>query len=326
MGSLQFHPNERGLMMKPERENDLVDLLDRLLNKGIILNADIIISVAGVPLIGVNLKAALASIETMLDYGMMEAWDQSTREWYAKEFAKKATVPLTEGEDIFLRTFGSIWHSQGIIHAWRPGFWYLTNKRLLLWRKEPAEMLFEVPLKGIEGLMVSREIHLKKEREEIYLRFDCGEVARIHVSNTTEFKEALESVGVLEKEFSIPCERVPLPEGEKIVLEKKLEYLFPAQGILGETWRPGYFCFTNKRLYWIYKLDNQKMFEVPIDKVASVAIRNDKFGVKREKEKILAIAYDGKDALFRGKEEIVYHIKTEIEKLQNIKPEKVLIA
>lgn len=76
--------------MKPERENTLVDMLDRLLNKGIILNADLIISVAGVPLIGINLKAALASIETMLDYGMMEAWDESTREWCKKGLTKEA--------------------------------------------------------------------------------------------------------------------------------------------------------------------------------------------------------------------------------------------
>jgi hypothetical protein len=205
--------------MKPERENDLVDLLDRLLNKGIILNADLIISVGGVPLIGISLKAALASIETMLDYGMMEAWDKGTREWYANHYMKKE-IQFTQDETIIYRTFGSICHSQGIIHTWKPGFWYLTNKRLLLWRKEPAEMLFEAPLKKIEGLVISREIHFKKEREEIYLQID-GKVARIHILNTKEFKEALESVGVLEKEFSIPCECVPLPEGEEIVLEKK---------------------------------------------------------------------------------------------------------
>ena len=110
--------------MKPERENNLVDLLDRLLNKGIILNADLIISVAGVPLIGISLKAALAGIETMLDYGMMEAWDESTREWYRKEITNKK-IPLMEGENIFQRTFGYIWYSQGIIQTWRPGFWYL---------------------------------------------------------------------------------------------------------------------------------------------------------------------------------------------------------
>lgn len=205
--------------MKPERENTLVELLDRLLNKGLILNADVIISVAGVPLIGISLKAAIASIETMLEYGMMEAWDKSTREWYANHCMKNE-IPIIQDETIIYRTFGSIWHSQGIIHTWRPGFWYLTNKRLLLWRKEPAEMLFEAPLEKIEGLVISREVHFQKEREEIYLQFD-GKGARIHVSNTREFKEALESVGVLEKEFSIPCEDVPLPVGgnpEKVLI------------------------------------------------------------------------------------------------------------
>ncbi len=65
--------------INPERESDLVDLVDRLLNKGLILNADLIVSVAGIPLIGINLRAAIASIETMLDYGMMETWDKSIR-------------------------------------------------------------------------------------------------------------------------------------------------------------------------------------------------------------------------------------------------------
>jgi hypothetical protein len=175
--------------MEPERENDLVDLLDRLLNKGIILNADLIISVAGVPLIGINLKAALASIETMLDYGMMEAWDQSTREWYAKELAKKASVPLMEGENIVLRTFGSIWYSQGIIQNWRPGFWYLTNKRLFLWNRE---MLFEAYLDRIEAIMVSTETHLKEERNVLILQFS-GEVARTQVQDVVGFMKTIEN-------------------------------------------------------------------------------------------------------------------------------------
>jgi len=69
--------------MRPERESCLVEVLDRLLNKGAVLNADVIISVAGIPMIGLNLRAILASMETMLDYGMMEAWDKNTREWYS---------------------------------------------------------------------------------------------------------------------------------------------------------------------------------------------------------------------------------------------------
>ena len=58
-------------------ENDktgIVELIDRALNKGVILNADLIITVADVPLLAANLKLALASVETMLKYGMMRDW------------------------------------------------------------------------------------------------------------------------------------------------------------------------------------------------------------------------------------------------------------
>jgi len=52
----------------------VVELIDRALNKGVILNADLVVTVADVPLLAVNLKLALASVETMLKYGMMEDW------------------------------------------------------------------------------------------------------------------------------------------------------------------------------------------------------------------------------------------------------------
>lgn len=59
--------------MEPTRTGraTLVDLLDRVLDKGLILDADLIISLAGVPLIAVSLRAAIAGVETMAKYGMM---------------------------------------------------------------------------------------------------------------------------------------------------------------------------------------------------------------------------------------------------------------
>jgi hypothetical protein len=175
--------------MKPQRENTLVDLLDRMLNKGIILNADLIISVAGVPLIGVSLKAALASIETMLDYGMMEAWDKSTREWYNKDLAnRKGRIPLIEGENISLSMSGYVWNGHGIIPGWRTGTWHLTNKRLFLWREE---MLFEISLDRIRDIRVITEMHLKLERNVLLLEHGGG-MARIYVADIPGFKEAVE--------------------------------------------------------------------------------------------------------------------------------------
>jgi hypothetical protein len=57
----------------------LADLLDRVLDKGLFLRADLVISVAGIPLIGVTLSAAVASIETLFEYGIMSDWDQAIR-------------------------------------------------------------------------------------------------------------------------------------------------------------------------------------------------------------------------------------------------------
>jgi hypothetical protein len=67
--------------MQPTRDTHatLVDLLDRVLEKGLVLNADLIISVAGIPLIGVNLRACLAGVETMLKYGIWQDWDEAQR-------------------------------------------------------------------------------------------------------------------------------------------------------------------------------------------------------------------------------------------------------
>lgn len=63
------------LLSKMKQHNiGIVELIDRTLNKGVILNADLVITVADVPLLAANLKLALASVETMLKYGVMGDW------------------------------------------------------------------------------------------------------------------------------------------------------------------------------------------------------------------------------------------------------------
>jgi hypothetical protein len=82
--------------MNPTRDTHttLVDLLDRILDKGMIIDADLIIQVAGIPLIGVKLKAAIAGIETMLKYGIWEDWDAAQRALATEDQRKK------EGKEI----------------------------------------------------------------------------------------------------------------------------------------------------------------------------------------------------------------------------------
>ncbi len=44
--------------------------MDLILDKGLIINADITVSVAGVELLGIKIRAALASFETAARYGL----------------------------------------------------------------------------------------------------------------------------------------------------------------------------------------------------------------------------------------------------------------
>jgi hypothetical protein len=77
--------------VQPTRDTHatLVDLLDRVLEKGLVLNADLLINVAGIPLLGVNLRACLAGIETMLKYGIWQDWDEAQRSIATKERQQK---------------------------------------------------------------------------------------------------------------------------------------------------------------------------------------------------------------------------------------------
>lgn len=59
--------------MKPTREQDaVVDLLDVILDEGVIVEADVIISVADVALVGISLRAAIAGMTTMTEYGVFD--------------------------------------------------------------------------------------------------------------------------------------------------------------------------------------------------------------------------------------------------------------
>lgn len=57
--------------LAPEREaSGLADAIDRILDKGLVINADIRVDVSGVELLGIKIRAALASFETAARYGL----------------------------------------------------------------------------------------------------------------------------------------------------------------------------------------------------------------------------------------------------------------
>lgn len=50
--------------------SDLADMVEMLLDKGVVVNADIVVSVGDTELIGVEVRAAIASFETAAKYGL----------------------------------------------------------------------------------------------------------------------------------------------------------------------------------------------------------------------------------------------------------------
>ncbi|SFR45782.1 gas vesicle protein GvpJ [Halogeometricum limi] len=57
--------------VRPGRDSDsLADVVELLLDKGVVINADIVVSVGETELLGIKLRAAIASFETASEYGL----------------------------------------------------------------------------------------------------------------------------------------------------------------------------------------------------------------------------------------------------------------
>jgi len=232
--SKQMHPVRR-------REATLNDLLDRLLTKGLMLNSDVVITVSGIPLLGLNLRLALAGMSTMLRYGFMTDWDAAIRSTAQNKQVGEGPR-LEEGERVIFSLFGSCWYSQGIYSAWRPGLIYLTDTRLLLYRQEPEEMLLDIQLGLIRGMDARQVAHFSgRDRQEIWLTLASGDVVRLHCADSEQLLTALEKARLLAGPKNI---ELPEPDGREVIW-----YLAP-DGTGKHTWRPGSFCVQEGGLCW----------------------------------------------------------------------------
>jgi len=54
----------------PVGKGGLADVVERVLDRGVVINADISISIAGTELLGIKIRAAIASFETAAKFGL----------------------------------------------------------------------------------------------------------------------------------------------------------------------------------------------------------------------------------------------------------------
>ena len=83
------------------KENTLLDVIDRILDKGIVINADITVSLVGVELLGIKIRAALASFETAAKFGLAfpSGTDYNTSAWKTiRENNEESIHPKLEKE------------------------------------------------------------------------------------------------------------------------------------------------------------------------------------------------------------------------------------
>jgi ribosomal protein L37E len=292
--------------MEPTRDTHatLVDLLDRVLDKGLILDADLIIHVAGIPLLGVKLKAALAGMETMLNYGIWKDWDAAQRAIATEEYRRKKGVLLMSGEEVLLKMFASQWYSKGIHHNWRPGHLYATDRRVFLFRKEPAEILFQCFYEEIKGMATARKTNTAgKEANYLYLLLSSGEVAQLHPSDALVVREAIEdrmkALGLgLEENPPFPMldERAMrfLSDDEEILHSGKMSHLVVEPrtgGTTANVWKPGHLYLTTERLAWWYDFDGKVAFQVPVDKISGIQVRRRDLGGMLKNKLVLDLVY-----------------------------------
>ena len=57
---------EADLILEPTHEATLLDMLDKLLNKGVVLNGDVVLGVAGVDLVYLKLSSLLCAVDRLM--------------------------------------------------------------------------------------------------------------------------------------------------------------------------------------------------------------------------------------------------------------------
>ncbi len=290
------------LNMEPQRNTNatLVDLLDRVLDKGLVIQADLIVSVAGVPLIGVNLRAALAGMETMLKYGVMQAWDDRSRAWERENRSEKENSPV-RGEDIILKMLGAYHSEEGIYTAWRYGYICLTGKFLLLYHGGFEKVLFKTPLENIMGLTIrTGEKFSGEEREELCLLLAGGKTVRLSALNVGRLKGAIEKrmkeCGlVLETDWAFPIVEEStesfLTVGERVISGGKMWCLMETDGIIEDTWKPGHLYLTDKKLCWWYDFERKIVLEIPVENLVASAVEIRDLSGFLKKKKVMDVLY-----------------------------------
>lgn len=244
------------------------DLLERVLDRGVFVKLDLIISVAGIPLVGLSLHAALASIETMNAYGMFGDWDKSTRQAATLEQGP-AKVGLSVGENVVLEQFAMVRSDEGIMRTWRPGRVYLTDRRVLLVRRSPFEVLVSLDLDDIAGIGTYGVTETGVTSEVIALANSGGDLVLVRTGEPELFQACLADLlrrhDVNVAHLDSAELRAAFPD---VSTESQLWHDSGAEG----GWRPGWGAITDESFSFWSDFERRRVVEISLAGLQQVSV------------------------------------------------------
>lgn len=279
--------------MEPQRESAaaLGDLLERVLDKGVVLQADLVIGVAGIPLIGISLRAAIAAIETMLEYGMLKDMDLRSR----------AAVPvprlpvLRAGERVLLEMYGSYHQARGIWRDWCPGRIVLTDQRLVLARSAPDEIVFSTPVSAVAGIGRAVREDAGLRREVVCLGLEDGGLAVLYASDPAGLAERVrERLAELGRPVAAISDSGAWWSGPGVIAEGQLWHLSGTE-TEPAAWRCGWAVLTATELTWRGDPPGGGLVRLPLAGIAEIGLARRDLGALGSRE-VLVIGYgDGQE-------------------------------
>jgi len=240
----------------------------------------------------------------------------------ASKEAEAAGPSLEGNESLLFSMFGTHWYSKGIYNTWRAGTIYITDRRLIMYRKMPAEVLLEICFEEIKAMALRERDHFTGEkRQEIHILLKDEEIIKLHANDTVQLKNAVEGI-LRKKELSLEGNpdfsekrEVPgdfLAPGEEVVNSGKMWYQMPFEsgGGVRYVWKPGHLYLTDRRLCWWYDFEKRPVFSVSTDDILHVVIQDVQFGSASVWEKALIIMYreefENKVVCFYDKEKALH--------------------
>jgi hypothetical protein len=120
-------PERAGLQPERDTRGALSRLVEVLLDKGVYLDLDLIVSVAEVPLIAVDIRAAIAGVETMIEYGLLGPGEGAS----AAVGGRPASSSVDE---VVLRTVARYREPRSTGSVWREGTLTFDRSGVVRWQ------------------------------------------------------------------------------------------------------------------------------------------------------------------------------------------------